>query len=73
MHAGQPALGGCRLPVITAGLNGETPFPGQIGDIAHPEQGILQVGGDNGKIFRIESDKSQEIHGGTNLLLNFKV
>jgi hypothetical protein len=31
------------------------------------------VGGDNGKIFRIESDKSQEIHGGTNLLLNFKV
>ena len=31
------------------------------------------MSGDDGKVVRIERDESEEVHGATNLLLNFKV
>ena len=65
--------GGHGLPVVPADLDGETPFRGQIGDVAHPQERVLKMSGDDGKVLGIESDESQEVHGATNLLLNFKV
>jgi hypothetical protein len=70
MHAGQPPLGRVRLPVEAAGLNHEAAFLGQIDDVAHPQQGVLQMGRDDREIVRVEGDKSEEIHGPINLLLS---
>ena len=73
MHAGQPPLRRHGLPVVAADLDGETPFPGQIGDVAHPQERVLEMSGDDGKVVGIERDESEEVHGATNLLLNFEV
>ena len=32
-------------------------------DVADPQDGVLQMGRDDGEIFRIEGDEFQEVHG----------
>ena len=72
MHAGQAPLGAFRFPVVPARLNRKPALLGQVDDIVHPQQRILQVSRDHGQIFRVERNESQEVHG-SKPMLNFDV
>ncbi|GEO14419.1 hypothetical protein MAE02_21150 [Microvirga aerophila] len=71
MKAGQAALRRVRgLPVEAAGLDDKSALAGQVQNIAHAQERILEMRRDHGKIFRIKGDEFQEIHEPTNLLLS---
>ena len=66
MHAGQPPLGRlieAGLPIEPTDLDGEPALLGQENDIAYPQNSVLQMGRDDGQIFRIEGDEFEEVHG----------
>jgi hypothetical protein len=72
MKTGQATLRRVRsFPVETTCFNDETALLGEIEDIPYAQEGILKMRRNHGKIFRIEGDEFQEVHGSTSLLLSF--
>ena len=62
MQAGRAALATARRrlhPVETLADQGEAPPFGQIGEVAHADLGILEMGGQDGEVVRVERHESQ--------------
>ena len=57
-------LAGIRLPIEAPRREREAALARQVGEIAHADEGVLQVAGDDGEILLIEGDELEEVHGG---------